>query len=71
MNDSDSRSRLCPKHRSDRISSGACAACAQARRIDSLERTVERLGEYVEELESDADDAEKTRQIALAENESS
>lgn len=69
--DSDSRARLCPKHRSDRLPSGACAACAQARRIDELERTVERLSERVEELESDdQDDTEKTIEIAVLESES-
>lgn len=67
--DSDSRSRLCPHHRSDRIPASSCVTCAQARLIAELERTVERLAEYVEELKSDAEnDAEKTLQIALPEN---
>jgi predicted GTPase len=69
--DSDSRSRLCPDHRSDSISSQSCVACAQARRIAELEQTVERLAEHVEERESDAeDDAKKPIQIAIPESES-
>ncbi|EMA56300.1 hypothetical protein [Halococcus thailandensis] len=47
----DSRhSRLCPDHRRDHVSSGACVACAQARRIAELEQTVEKLAVCIEEL---------------------
>ena len=58
----DSRhSRLCPDHRRDRISSGACVTCAQARRIAELEQTVERLTVRIEELEGD-DETKATAQ---------
>jgi cell division protein FtsB len=63
----ESRSRLCPKHRSDRIPTSSCVACAQARRIAELEQTVEqvvdrneRLTEHVKKLEADTADAEDT-----------
>jgi outer membrane murein-binding lipoprotein Lpp len=54
----DERSRLCPEHRSDRIPSGACAACVQSRRVDELETTVEELRERVEKLAADERDDE-------------
>ena len=50
----DARSRLCPDCRSDSIPRESCTACAQVRRIDELEGTVEELCERVEELEADA-----------------
>jgi hypothetical protein len=55
------RSRLCPDHRRDHVSSGACVACAQTRRIAELEQIVERLVARVEELEQD-DETTKTAQ---------
>jgi cell division protein FtsB len=67
----ESRARLCPKHRNDRIPTSSCAACAQARRIAELEQTVEQLSAHIEELESNEQaDEEKTRQIAIPESES-
>jgi hypothetical protein len=66
--DSNSRARLCPEHRSDHIPSQSCVACAQARRIDELETTVERLAGRVKELESDANNAEKTAEITIPES---
>lgn len=75
---SDARSRLCPEHRSDSIPSKSCANCAQARRIDELEQTVEqvverneRLAEHIKKLKSDDEDTrEKTTPIAIPETES-
>ena len=56
------RSRLCSDCRSDSIPRESCTACAQARRIDELEGTVEGLCERFEELEADtkADDPANT-----------
>jgi hypothetical protein len=54
-------SRLCPDHRRDHVSSGACVACAQARRIAELEQTVERLTARIDELEGD-DETKTTAQ---------
>lgn len=57
----DTRSRLCPDCRNDSISRKACTACAQARRINDVERTVAELVERVEQLEANAgDNAEDT-----------
>jgi hypothetical protein len=55
-------SRLCPDCRSDDIPRHSCTNCAQARRINELEQTVEELCERVEALEADErDDAEGTQ----------
>jgi len=63
----DAHSRLCPEHRSDSIPTGSCVACAQARRIHSLETTVERLAERVEALEADrADETANTTRESTA-----
>lgn len=57
---SEAGSRLCPDCRSDSIPRQSCTACAQARRINELEQTVEELSERVEALEADERDDEAT-----------
>jgi uncharacterized protein YdeI (YjbR/CyaY-like superfamily) len=67
--DSESRARLCPEHRSDRLPASSCVACAQARHIAELEQTIERLAARVPELEPDTeDDAEKPIEVTIPES---
>ena len=59
----DTRSRLCPEHRNDGLSS--CVACVQARRIAELEQTVAALSARVEVVEPDANEADRQKQRIL------